>query len=104
VTHELAGLLGEEPRGTWATWETIEQGWYSEGGVAPAAQPTGTHPPLVTLVASEGRPPELVTRMLTCVADTLARELGLEPGNVFVAFEEVRPGRLYTGGRVVGLD
>jgi hypothetical protein len=39
--------------------------------------------------------------MLTCVADTLARELGLEAGNVFVTYEEARAGRIYTGGTVL---
>ena len=44
---------------------------------------------------ARNRPPETVERMLRCVGDTLVRELGLEPGNVFVTFEEVEPGRLY---------
>jgi phenylpyruvate tautomerase PptA (4-oxalocrotonate tautomerase family) len=35
------------------------------------------------------------------VADVLARKLGLEPGNVFVTYEEPQPGRLYTGGQIV---
>jgi hypothetical protein len=39
--------------------------------------------------------------MLTCVAEVLARELRLEPGNVFVGYEEVRSGRLASGGSVV---
>lgn len=33
--------------------------------------------------------------MLRCVGDTLVRELGLEPGNVFVTYREIEPGRLY---------
>jgi hypothetical protein len=104
VTRELATLLGEEPAGSWATWDTIEPGRYSEGGVAPSFQPADTHPPLVTVVSFEGRPAALVGRMLTCVAETLGRELGLEPGNVFVTYEEARSGRLFTGGQVVSLD
>jgi phenylpyruvate tautomerase PptA (4-oxalocrotonate tautomerase family) len=36
--------------------------------------------------------------MLRCVGDTLARELGLDPGNVFVTYEEVDPARLYDAG------
>jgi len=98
VTHELAALLGEEPRGSWAIWEEIEAGRYSEGGDAPPLQPRSTHPPLVRVSGFEGREPALVTRMLETVAVTLARELELEPGNVFVRYEELRSGRLYTGG------
>ena len=93
VATALAAELGR-PRGTWATWQTVET--YAEGGVAAAVQPRGTHPPLVTVVA-RSRPPEVVGRMLRCVGDALVGELGLEPGNVFVTFEEVAPGRLYDG-------
>jgi phenylpyruvate tautomerase PptA (4-oxalocrotonate tautomerase family) len=101
VTTVLAEVLGERPEGTWATWEELGPGAYAEGPVAPDEQPKGTHPPLVSVLAFEGRPAEVVERMLTSVAETLARELELEPGNVFVTYEEVRSGRLYDGGRVV---
>jgi phenylpyruvate tautomerase PptA (4-oxalocrotonate tautomerase family) len=92
VADALAAELGEEPRGTWVTWETVDA--YAEGGIAPALQPPDTHPPIATILAGT-RPPELVARMLRAVGDTLARELGLEPGNVFVTLEEVDPDRLY---------
>jgi hypothetical protein len=39
--------------------------------------------------------------MLTVVADTLAQELAVEPGNVFVVYDEGRSGRLHSGGNVV---
>jgi phenylpyruvate tautomerase PptA (4-oxalocrotonate tautomerase family) len=100
VTLELAAFLGEEPQGTWATWEEIPGGRYSEGGDAPAAQPRSTHPPLVRVTAFEGRAQNVVAGMLATVAETLARELGLEPGNVFVRYEEQVSGRLFTGGSV----
>jgi hypothetical protein len=92
VATALAAELGEDPRGTWVTWETVDV--YAEGGEAPAYQPRETHPPLATVLARD-RPPEVVDRMLRCVGDTLARELGLEAGNVFVTFEEVDRARLY---------
>ena len=92
VALALAAELGDDPRGTWTTWQTLDA--YAEGGEAPAEQPSATHPPLAT-VLGRARPAETVERMLRCVGDTLVRELGLEPGNVFVTFEEVEPGRLY---------
>ena len=101
VTHALADLLGEEPSGSWATWEEIQPGRYVEGGDAPALQPAATHPRLVEVVAFEGRPADRVERMLTTVAAVLERELGLERGNVFVRYVEASGGRLYTGGSVV---
>lgn len=100
VTRELAGFLGEEASGTWATWEELPPGRYSEGGDAPAAQPRSTHPPLVRVTAFEGRAPNVVAGMLRTVAETLARELRLETGNVFVRYQEQMPGRLFTGGSV----
>lgn len=100
VCEELAAVLGEEPRGTWATWRTVEH--YVEGRDAQAVQPQSTHPPLVRVIAFEGRSPDQVAAMLWCVADVLTRELRIEEGNVFVVYEEARAGRLYTGGEVVG--
>jgi phenylpyruvate tautomerase PptA (4-oxalocrotonate tautomerase family) len=92
VANALAGVLGEEPRGTWVTWETVDA--YAEGGVAPAVQPPDTHPPIATVLAG-ARPPDVVERMLRAVGDTLVRELALELGNVFVTMVEVDPARLY---------
>ena len=101
VTSELAALLEEHPSGPWATWETIRPGRYAEGSTTAEQQPRATHPPLVTLTVFEGREPELVERMLTCVAGTLVRELSLDGGNVFATYEEARSGRIYSGGRIL---
>lgn len=96
---EIADLLGERPEGTWATWKTLD--YYVEGERGAASQPHATHPPLVTVTAFEGRPPEQIGALLSLVADVLARELSLEPANVFVTYEEAHRGRLYSGGKVV---
>jgi phenylpyruvate tautomerase PptA (4-oxalocrotonate tautomerase family) len=96
VTHGVAAVLGEEPRGTWATWEEIPFEHYSEGGVTVAEQPASTHPPLVR-VAGGGRPAELVGRILDTVSEIMTRELGIEPGNAFVRYEELAPERLRLG-------
>jgi phenylpyruvate tautomerase PptA (4-oxalocrotonate tautomerase family) len=97
---EVADVLGEEPRGTWATWRTLEH--YVEGDDAPSLQPSSTHPPLVRVIAFRGREPALVAELLRRAAAVLVRELRLDEGNVFVVYEEAQPGRLYTGGNVVG--
>lgn len=103
VANALAAELGHDPRGSWVTWETVEA--YAEGSVAPAVQPRDTHPPLA-IVSAKRRPPEVVAAMLGCVGDTLVRELGLEPGNVFVTYEEIDPAGLYDSqtGSVPGTD
>ncbi len=95
--------LGEEPSGTWITWQTLEPGAYREGEHdAPSEQPTATHPPIVRINAFEGRDPDVVARVLSAVAGTLVRELGLEPGNAFVVWDELRAGLLHTGGGMPG--
>jgi len=99
----VASELGEEPGGTWVTWQTLEPGAYREGDTpAPSEQPAGTHPPLVRISAFEGRPSETVARVLSAVAGTLVRELSLEPGNAHVVWDELQAGRVHTGGFMPG--
>lgn len=52
VCEAVAGLLGEEPRGTWVVWTTLPAGAYAEHDDAPPLQPRGTHPPLVRVTAA----------------------------------------------------
>ena len=44
----------------------------------------------------------MVARVLSAVAGLVVRELGLEPGNAFVVWDEFRAGRLHTGGGMPG--
>ena len=59
----------------------------------PLEQPSATHPPIVRVSAFEGRSPDLVARVLSAVAGTVVRELGLEPGNAFVVWDELAAAR-----------
>jgi hypothetical protein len=104
LVHAVSQELGEEPSGTWVTWQTLPPGGYREGGddAAPSEQPPATHPPIVRVNAFEGREPDLIARILSAVAGTIVRELGLEPGNAFVVWQELGAGRLHTGGGMPG--
>ncbi len=84
VAEAVRELLGNRPRATWVTWETIER--YVEGPVGAEDQPRESHPPIVTLSAAPGRPKEA---LIQCVCETLARELGLDPGNVWITYVEM---------------
>lgn len=95
VALALAAEIGHDPRGSWVTWETVEA--YAEGDVAPGEQPRDTHPPLA-IVSAKRPPPGVIAAMLRCVGDTLIRELALEPGNVFVTYEEITADGLYDAG------
>jgi phenylpyruvate tautomerase PptA (4-oxalocrotonate tautomerase family) len=101
ATHAVADALGEEPRGTWATWEEIQPGRYSEGEAPAQVQPYDTHPPLVRVTAFEGRTDEQIAAMLKAAAAAIAGELGIDPGNVFAVYDEARSGRIFTGGGIV---
>ncbi len=95
--------LGEDPSGTWVTWQTLPPGGYREGeDDAPSEQPPATHPPIVRINAFEGRDPDLIARILSSVAGAIVRELGLEPGNAVVVWDDLQPGRLHTGGGLPG--
>src|SRR4249919_87422 len=92
VATALAAEIGHDPRGSWVTWETVDV--YAEGSVTPNEQPRDTHPPLA-IVSAKRRSPEVIGAMLRCVGDTLVQELGLQPGNVFVTYEEIHADGLY---------
>jgi phenylpyruvate tautomerase PptA (4-oxalocrotonate tautomerase family) len=103
IVLAVSGELGEDASGTWVTWQTLPPGGYVEGvSDAPLEQPPATHPPIVRVNAFEGRSPDVVARVLSTIAGTIVRELGLEPGNVFVAWDELQAGRLHTGGGMPG--
>lgn len=101
ITSAVAEEMKLPPRRIWALWQDLEPHHYVEGDVAVGTQPQATHPPIVTLKMFQGRPPELIERVLQLIGDTLSEALHLEPGNVFLTYHEIEPGRLYTGGQVV---
>ena len=83
-----------------ATWETIQNGWFVEGETAAATQQKATHPPIVSLTAFEGRSSETIRKMITAIADTLAKHLPIEAGNAFISYIEAKSGQIFTGGAI----
>ena len=101
VCTDLAEAIGAtSPRQVWATWQTLPDGHYVEGPDDAERQPRETHPPLVRILALEGRDARTVRTMLRTVAETLGRELDVEPDNVFVRYEEMASGTVLTGGDI----
>ena len=95
----LAEIYGCAPEQMWATWQTLDPENYVEGETAASEQPEGTHPPIVHLYCFKGKPQEVIDKMLTTGSEVLSRELGI-PGNVFMVYNEIQSGRVYTGGAV----
>lgn len=100
LCRKAAEPLGAPAHTVWGTWHTIPAGLYVEGENASRTQPASTHPPIVEFIAFEGRPPALIEKVLTTIADVLAEELRLEHGDAFVGYTEAKSGRVYTGGSV----
>lgn len=84
----------------WSTWTLIEPGHYVEGERSTDEQPTGTHPPIVRIIAFMGRRPEIIEAMLDAAATTLGNLVCDGEKNVFAVYEEAQPGRVFTGGQV----
>jgi len=100
VCVDLAAAIGCPERQVWATWTTLPEGRFVEGEVATARQPRDSHPPVVRVLAKEGRDDETIARMLETVAGSLAATLPIDPDNVFAIYEELRGGKVMWGGRV----
>jgi phenylpyruvate tautomerase PptA (4-oxalocrotonate tautomerase family) len=101
ICTEVAGAMDLPTRQVWATWQEIAPGSYVEGDVPAAAQPDGSHPPPVRVMA-RGRGTEGTARLLAAVARAVAAALQLaDADNVFVVYEEMLPGRTHTGGELL---
>ena len=100
LCQEIAALMKLSENQVWAIWEPILPGHYVEGGNSAELQPESTHPPIVNLISFEGRPEQLMERVIVKTAEVLSRELKLENGNVYVQFSETRSGRTFVGGEL----
>lgn len=97
----LAEHFEVDERQVWGTWNGLPPDRYVEGTRDEATQPHGTHPPLVRIMAFEGRSEAQIEGALARTAEILGDRLGIDPGNVFVHFEELRSGRVLAGGKVL---
>ena len=98
--RRVAGIVGVPERAVWTTWEYLPPAQYAEGGVCAGEQPRGTHPPLVDLMLFEGRSADKLEEAILAIVEELTRGLQLDEGNVFVAYRELRSGRVFTGGKL----
>jgi hypothetical protein len=101
ICTDLADALGIPARQCWGTWETLPTGHYVEGSVDASEPGVETHPPLVRVQAFAGRSPETIERALRTVAGSVAAALGIPSDNVFVHYEELASGRVYSAGDVL---
>jgi len=100
VALATASAMGCDPGAVWVTWRTLEPGHYSVRGETPEAQPRGSHDPIARISAFYGRSEETIAGTLEAIARSLAGSLGLDASCVFVVYDEIAPGRVFTGGAV----
>jgi hypothetical protein len=94
----VAEHMKAPPHAVFATWETVAH--FVEGDNEAQVQPRSTHPPIVQLLAFQGRTNEAIENAMTALADVLCEGLRMERGNAFISFVEGASGRLYTGGKL----
>lgn len=98
VRDAVASGLGCRSDQVWVTWRTLDA--YLCQDEEPETQPRHSHDPILRIIAAKGREPQQIAGTLTGASIVLAGALGLDPGCVFAVYEEVKPGRVCTGGRV----
>jgi hypothetical protein len=102
IADAVSRGLGEKSSGTWAIRQTLAPGAYPEGvDDAPSTRP------MRPIRRSSGSAPSRDGRRARgaralAVAGIVVRELGLQPGNAFVAWDELHAGRVHTGGGMPG--
>ena len=101
VCAETAKTIGYKPRHVWATWEFLEPKNYAVGNKLGKKLTKTTHSPIVRILAFEGAPQSRINKMMTKVAEILARELKIDIGNIFIEYCEARSGKVFDGGKVV---
>ena len=103
IALAVSAELGEDPSGTWVTWQTLAPGGYHEGDAdAPSEQPHSTHPPIVRVLAFEGRPDELSGAFSPPLLRPSSPSSASSRGTSSSRWDELRAGRVHTGGELPG--
>ena len=97
----VAGAFGLEVSQCWSTFSEVQPGEIFEGGAWRGIDGNDWHSPLVTLSAYHGRTKEQIAKALERLADVVVAAFEFGPGDVFVEYHELQPGRVHTGGRVL---
>jgi phenylpyruvate tautomerase PptA (4-oxalocrotonate tautomerase family) len=95
LTEALAGALQQDQQGVWAQWVNVR-------AMHTGAQRRGFvgHCPVVIIRARAGRHGGVIQAGLRAAAEATSAALGLPLEDVWVHWEELRPGRVFAGGGV----
>jgi phenylpyruvate tautomerase PptA (4-oxalocrotonate tautomerase family) len=82
------------------TWEYFPQEHYAVAGKVVSHQPMDSHPVLVDLLAPDFNSSEVVERMLTSVASSIAKHADIPISNIFINHREAHSGRVFNVGAI----
>jgi phenylpyruvate tautomerase PptA (4-oxalocrotonate tautomerase family) len=101
MNMEVAKETGYEARHIWSYWQFIERHMYAVGEETAATIKATSHSPIVEITGFEGKPDDLIEKMMRAVARVIAQELEIEESNIFITYKEVLSGRVFDGGEIV---
>ena len=101
IAAALAKTIELPSKEVCATWTFIEPNHYAHGEALASSQGQLSHPPLVDLLAFQGRPPHIVEEMLRVVAFEVSQAAKVPIENVFVNYREATKGRVFSEGDIV---
>jgi hypothetical protein len=94
-------VTGIDIRHIWSYWEFIKKNHYASGNITKEFTHNSTHSPIVEVISFEGKPGDSVESMLKSIAETISAETGIDIGNIFITYREVRSGEVFDGGEIV---
>ena len=101
LNAEAAKETGYEPRHIWSYWQFIERHMYAVGEETAASIKAASHSPIVEITGFEGKPDELIEKMMRAVARVISKEMEIEESNIFITYKEILSGRVFDGGEIV---
>ena len=101
ISAEFARAAAVDEQHVSVTWQTLEPGHYASAGETATAQPAGSHPVLVELLAPDSNSDERIEQMLQVAAGAVAAQAGVDPGNVFAHFSPAHSGKVFDDGELV---
>jgi len=92
---------GIDIRHIWSCWDFLKKNHYASGNITGEFTHNSTHSPIVEVISFEGKPGDSVEALLSSVAETISAETGIDIGNIFITYREVRSGEVFDGGEIV---
>ena len=101
ITADFAVSTGIGLEHVTATWEFFQPRHYAVAGKVAESQPQNSHPVLVDLLAPDFNDMETITKMLSSVAESIAKRTGVPQQHIFINHRQAHSGMVFDAGEVV---